>query len=305
VRLYARTKDGQGRTGDYARSLGELKAFVKANKGKNIYVAPNPTTQKVGSRHSTADVTHWSYMFIDIDPIKDAIEPNPMNALETALIWLGSSIGYDFSEGSPHRPLIIDSGRGAQAWIRLSDGTLGEPDGGAKYSRKAARKAMGYWLNRIANSVGTISECQVDVSTSDLPRLMRCPGTRNGKTGQKAFIVNPGPGPDSGELTRALLSGTPDSVFEEPDVSDVIPGRTWQASFPDLTRSAQEYLLHGMEEGGRHKAVFSTARKLCEVGVSYSEARKGIRRANKLRGPEHELSPEEIASAMKTAYNRD
>lgn len=298
VRLYSRTKDGQGRVGDYARTLTELKRFVKSAGTKNVYVAPNPTQTKTGQRHSTADVTHWSYFLLDIDPVKDAIEPNPENALEIALIWLGTWWGYDFSV---ERPTIIDSGRGRQAWFRLGDHELDDNLTIETLSRKAARKAMGYWLNRVNTSLATNSECQVDTSTSDLPRLMRCPGTLNQKTGRMARIVEPGqqfPG-----LAQKLIELTPATVFAEPDVSEVIPGRTWQMAFQDLTKTAQQYLLHGMEEGGRHKAVFSTARKLCEVGVSIDEARKGIRRANKLNGPDSALGLEEIENALKTAYN--
>lgn len=296
VRLYSRTKDGQGRVGDYARTLAELKRFVKSAGAKNVYVAPNPTEQKTGQRHSTIDVTHWSYFLLDIDPVKDAVDPNPENALETALIWLGTWWGYDFSDT---RPTIINSGRGRQAWFRLDDVDLDSKE--SPITRKLARKAMGYWLGRVNVAVANCSECMVDTSTSDLPRLMRCPGTSNQKTGQMARIIETGqsfPG-----LAQKLIDLTPETVFAEPDVSEVIPGRAWQMAWQDLTRSAQEYLTKGMTEGGRHKAVFSTARKLCEVGVSLKQARKGILKANKINGPDNMLPREEIENALKTAYN--
>lgn len=297
VRLFSRTKDGQKRVGDYARSLPELRRFVKSSEGKNVYVSPNPTCSTVGSRHSTADVTHWSFFLVDIDPMKDAVEPNPLNALEFALIYLTSWWGIDFTESSPMRPLIIDSGRGAQAWIRLG---LNDLDDGP-INRKQARKAMGYWLTRLNSSLGQNSECQVDTSTSDLPRLMRCPGTINQKTGRESRIINMGPLLYEG-LAQKMVDETPPNIFVEPEVQDTVPGKTWQDAYQELTRTAQEYLLKGMEEGGRHKAVFSTAKKLSEVGVSMDEARKGIRRANKLRGKQHQLPKSEIENALKQAY---
>lgn len=284
---------------------------MAANDGLNTYASPNPTKCKVGTRHSASDVTHWSFILLDIDPMPNRTyegeadpnyDPDPMNALGTALALLGAWWGYDFTEEGEHRPIIIDSGRGSQAWIRLDDIVLTDEPSEGGITRKQARKAMGYWLKRVADSMGVISYCAVDTSTSDLPRLMRCPGTSNKKTGRVARIVHPGYGPLKG-LAERIVAMTPEGVFMEPDVSDVKPGRKWQFVMAELTRMAQDYLLNGQAEPGRHKVVWHTAKKLAEVGVYREEARKALLRANKLQGKEEEMDPQEIEHALGTAYD--
>ena len=159
---------------------------------------------------------------------------------------------------------------------------------------------MGYWLKRLAETIGTMYECRIDTSTSDLPRLMRCPATVNQKTGRETAIICPGSGQHVG-YSQLLVTGTPATVYAEPDVN-AIPGRTWQLAFSDLTRMAQNYLQNGQEEPTRHKVLWHTARKLMEVGCTREEARKAVTRANSLCGEDQELSPEEIEHAIDTAY---
>lgn len=289
-------KDGK-MVGDYARNLGELRRFANICRDRrvNAYMAPNPTCHTVGTRHSSTDVTHWSYLLIDIDPLADATNPEPMPVLREALLlmgeWLGKNLGGE-------RVAIIDSGRGAQAWVRLADMPLGE----GLLEWKHASRAMGYWLKKLADRIGTMNECRVDTSTSDLPRLMRLPGTLNVKTGREARIVQPGTGPVEG-LGSMMVTGTPKEVFVEPEVT-VVPGRTWQSAFSDLTRTAQQYLLNGQEEPGRHKACFHTAKKLAEVGCSPAEVHKALVRANSLAGEDQELSPSDLKHCLDTAFKK-
>lgn len=310
-------KDGK-MTGDYARNVGELRRFTNICRDRrvNAYCAPNPTEHTVGTRHSSADVSHWSWVLIDIDPLTDAVNPEPLPVLYEALMYMGEWMGKDLSGD---RVAIIDSGRGAQAWIRLDDLPLYDrcPEFAGLWVRephqriegvctgvgiewKHASKSMGYWLKKLAERIGTKNECRVDTSTSDLPRLMRLPGTFNVKTGREARIIQPGTGPIHG-FASIMLDGTPKEVFVEHEVT-VDPGKKWQMYFSDLTREAQQYLLHGREEPGRHKVVWHTAKKLAECGCSRDEARKAILQANVMNGEDQELKPHEIEHALDTAF---
>lgn len=304
--------------GDYARNLSELQRFTNICRERrvNAYVAPNPTEQTVGARHSSSDVSHWAFVLIDIDPLTGAVNPEPLPVLNEALMymgeWMGKNLGGD-------RSTIIDSGRGAQAWIRLDDLPLYDrvPEFAGDWVRephqrtpgvctgvgiewKWAAKTMGYWLKKLAAQIGTKNECRVDTSTSDLPRLMRLPGTFNAKTGREARILQVGKGPING-FASIMLDGTPKEVFVEHEITSD-PGKRWQMYFSDLTREAQQYLLNGREEPGRHRACWHTARKLAECGCSRDEARKAIQQANVMNGEDQELSTAEIKHCLDTAF---
>src|SRR5258705_814973 len=68
VRLFA--KKGEEKRGDFARSEKELERFIRSNIDYNTYVAPNPTLSTIGLRHNSNDVTHWSFLFFDVDPVE-------------------------------------------------------------------------------------------------------------------------------------------------------------------------------------------------------------------------------------------
>lgn len=310
VRVFARNRDTGELDGDFARNAGEMFHFARINADKQVYVCPNPCREgTAGVRHTAQDVTHWSYLLIDMDPIEDTYDPAA--ALEEALLWLGEWNGRDF--GLPgNRPLIIDSGRGRQAWVRLEDWKLADDKADVEahraggpicIGRKIARKVNGYWLKKLTDHLGMCHGCKVDTSTSDLPRPMRMPGTFNQKTGRMATIVEPSAVSFAG-LATLLTVGTPDEVKIEPDVIPIKAGLPWQMATHRLTLTAKKYLKEGQEEPGRHKVMWHTARKLHELGVSRAEARKALTQANKKRGESQELSPEEIEHALDTAEGK-
>ena len=312
VRLFAR--NAEKRIGDFARNPAEMERFIRSAEAKqmNVYVAPNPTTSTVGARHAAADVTHWSFVLLDMDPIEE--DCKPLHALEEALLWLGEWCGRDFKK---RRPLIIHSGRGAQAWIRLDDIHLYESitplpnenqlicsDGVSQVTtRKSARKAMGYWLKRVADKVGTLYGCRLDSCTSDLPRVMRMPGTVNIKTGIEARILEPSREVFGG-LGSLMVTGTPDSVFNEPDPGEVPPGTKWQTVFSKLTLKAKKYLTEGREAPGRHETAWHTATKLKECGIERAQARAAIGYANSILGPDHAMTDGELDHVIDTSYGK-
>jgi len=228
-----------------------------------------------------------------MDPIEE--ENDPAKALEEALMWLGEWLGNNFTN---RRPIIIDSGRGMQAWIRLGDIDLDQMPGG----RSVARRANGYWLKTLDERLGVCHGCRIDTSVSDLPRVMRCPGTINVKTGRATRFVVPSAEVFDG-LASKLVIGTPKKALEDPPAPEGIePGQPWQSVFPHLTLMAQNYLRVGQEEPGRHKVMWHTAKKFFELGVTRKEAKKAIRWANRLRGSNAELPPDQIEHALVTAY---
>lgn len=294
VRWFARK--GEAVAGDYAITPEELTNAMEvySNEGWSCYVQPNPTNQRVRTRSRSDDITHWSWLFLDIDPVD--VQYNAMAALDECLLRLSDWAGKDLRLTNV---LVVDSGRGAQAWIRLDDIELDEftgrfhPD---NESRLTVRKTMGYWLNKLANRVGLIHGCKLDTSCSDLPRVMRCPGTINQKTGRMARLVNSGN--EHYGLAALLITGTPKEVFYEPPPS--VEGRTWQQAKPSLTRTASDFLRDGHEEPGRHKTAVATVLSLRDSGVSSDEALKAVIWGNrKCRPP---LGLNELQRMVNDAY---
>jgi hypothetical protein len=296
--LFAR--GGDSREGDFARNAKEIERFAGAYPGHNIYVAPNPTNSTKGARHTAADVTHWSYFLIDMDPVEEVFDAEA--ALGSALYWLGEWANQDL-----RGCIVIDSGRGRQAWIRLEDIPLDDEGGpgdlaGVAMVRSIARRVNGYWLKRLDEKLGTLYGCKIDTSVSDLPRVMRCPGTVNAKTLRTARIVHGRSDAVIG-LAQFLTDNTPATVFAEPEAADIAVGQPWQMVFAHLTLTAQEYLKYGKAEPGRHKVMWHTAKKFHELGVTRREARKALRWANQLQGEDFELDAGQIEHALNTAYN--
>lgn len=314
VRLF--TRKGDQRDGDFAGSVREIKNFADAHSDRNVYVAPNPTCATGGARHSAKDVTHWSYFLIDVDPVEE--EARPLNALDAILLRFGEWVGRDFRSGQSGMPVIIDSGRGVQAWIRLCDIPLddgfqqgrivGAADAGGGSTdvihRATARRVNGYWLKKLDERFGVVHGCKIDTSVSDLPRVMRCPGTLNVKTGRMSRFIHVTDQRFSG-LAQLMVTGTPEDALHDPVPTEGIePGQPWQMVFQHLTRSAQSYLTQGQAEPGRHKVMWHTAQKLKELGVSRSEARKALKHANGLAGPSEELPGDQVKHALDTAYKK-
>lgn len=249
---------------------------------------------------------------IDMDPVE--CEYDARAALDAALLWLGEWVGRDFGAGRRgNRPIIIDSGRGMQAWIRLEDVVLDDVNPSTKIHslandditpairRSSARRVNGYWLKKLDKHLGVTHGCRIDTSVSDLPRVMRCPGTINVKTGREARFEHATEHVFSG-LAHLLVAGTPDAAMEDPEPPAIAAGQRWQKVFSFLTLMAQTYLTHGQEEPGRHKVMWHTAKKLRELGVDRPEAAKALRWANRLKGPAHELPADQIKHALDTAY---
>lgn len=303
VRLFARDANG-GVIGDYARSLRELNRFVESLDGShNIYVGLNPTTSTAGTRHSASDVTHWSFFPVDVDPLVPDADPEAAMHETMAMIKSYLPVG-DMT------PIIIDSGRGRQLWYRIPDYRLvpdsySAADGETEvtFKRLVPRRAMQYWLRRISNNVAFgDTGCRVDTSVSDLPRVMRCPGTINLKTGKRGSILSDYAGTFD-TLGVGLVKLAPKVTFDMGRGVVVQSSSPWQMAYPHLTKRAQEYLTQGKEEPGRHATMWHTVKKLYEVGVSEEQARAAVEHANMILGVEQSLPDREIDKTISTIYS--
>jgi hypothetical protein len=238
-----------------------------------------------------------------MDPVEEVYDAAA--AIHEALLWLGEWLGRDFRRTPP---IIIDSGRGMQAWIRLEDIPMRDSPARSAddlrlgLDRSTARRVNGYWLKRLDEKLGVAYGCRIDTSVSDLPRVMRCPGTINQKTKRMARFVNATDQVFVG-LATLLLVGVPKNKLTDPEPSEGISaGQPWQMVFAHMTLMAQTYLIQGQAEPGRHKVMWHTAKKLRELGVTRAEARRALSYANALKGEDEELPADQVEHALDTAY---
>jgi hypothetical protein len=307
VRWFAKSLDGKEKWGGYADEPEELKSAIDDSPGKNFYVCPNPSSSKVGIRHRTEDVQYWSWFLIDIDPVvKVGYAPRPL--LDMTVLTLGEWLGRRIE------PVVIYSGRGMQAWIRLNDPILtdvpldGLPLQFDAYDmipieRRVARLTMRYWLEKLNKRLGTVGGCKIDTTCSDLPRPMRCPGTVNMKTGQMSTIIEASTTIHRG-LDALLITGVPPHQFRVDPVPSVPAGTEWQDVFVHLTIKAQNYLTRGKVEPGRHETMWHTARNLAEKGLTRDAVRRGLQWANERQGLDMALTLDDIEHALDTAFAR-
>ena len=290
VRLFARNNSGR-LIGDYARSLGGLVRFVESLDGRyNLYVALNPTTSTIGTRHSASEVTHWSYFPVDLDPVGGESQ-----------LDFASKIVSEFMQRTfslTHSPIIIDSGRGRQMWYRLADYELS--DDGA-LPRSIPRRAMKYWLGKISDAIaGDFPNVKIDPTVSDLPRVMRLPGTINLKTGRRGCIIH-GLTDRYPTLGEDMISKTPKEALDTVVAGVVQLGASWQELMPHLTKSAAEYLMTGASEPGRHSKMWHLVTCLKERGADSEQAEIAAHHAN-TRRPGEELSTTEVERIITQVY---
>lgn len=314
IRWFARK--GEERMGGGTDTVLELYLAAEALLNRyNFYVAPNPASTRVGTRHRAEQVSHWSWFLMDIDPVEELARPDMV--VDFVLARLSEWWGIDFRT---RRPVIINSGRGMQIWIRLPDYVVNHPcigmpngevlefDDGMVTNALTARVTNGYWLKRLADTVGTMNGCRIDTTCADLPRVMRCPGTVNQKNFAFAsFVV------DTSEvftdLPRTMISAVPPEMFVPPPVITLPEGTPWQNVFAHLTLRAQDYLTYGKEEPGRHDTMFHVALTLGELGLPRDEVRRALQHGNELWDRRHgtddrALEPKDIEHALDTAFRR-
>jgi putative DNA primase/helicase len=146
------------------------------NKTADIYFAPNPLKYPMSKKAAKDDVREAVYLWIDLDPVKDA----ELEAERAAMLKLLRS---ERPDGIPAASWIIDSGRGFWGFWRLSpaqpvDGPLGTLTHQIEARGRGIEAAFG---ERFADGCRNID------------RIARLPGTINHKTKQRAAVVGGNP----------------------------------------------------------------------------------------------------------------
>jgi hypothetical protein len=251
-----------------------------------MYVAMNPSKQLEGKRVSGRDITHWSTICIDIDPIEAASDPSLAAWSVTAHLReiLGEAVA----------PTVIDSGRGMQLWLRLQPLEL-NPD-----LRWRVRSAVGslLWMLKEATPV---HGCVVDTSTSDLARVARMPETVNSKTRRRSEILERGQllGEAGVHSILALAQpfGPPPAAF----ISGSFEEGGWKRAAHHMSELSKDFLEFGVPEPGRHKAAYAAAAALRDIGLSIDTAEPLVLAGARRCAPS--LSDYDAVRAARCAYD--
>jgi len=329
VRWGARNKDTI--EGAWAGNAAELVQFAEAYADWDFYVQLNPSERRHGRRCRTEDIAAWEWFVVDLDPEGDYVpdERALFRASENIEKAMHNYLGHKFDA------LRVYSGRGMQMWFRVGKHIAAHASVGGMYHefyadadfpihavdlwqdppisvqkviklRDAITCAQRYWLGQLGTRVG-VERIIVDPSVSDLPRLMRCPGTYNRKTGKQARSYFYSGTDVQKNLGRLLLKYTPkDRLWPAPAVGQdgVLPeGAPWQAAGARINMTAANTITFGATEPGRHRAMCAAARALAEVGISEVEIVKALTLAGSRSRPEL-LDPEYIARTARDAAVR-
>lgn len=298
--------------GAWAGSALELVQFAEAYAEWDFYVQLNPSDRRHGVRCSTEDIAAWEWFVVDLDPVGIPDKKSLGIAVQDVKRAVHAYTGKDYI------PLEIHSGRGRQLWYRVSD-FVNKTETGMRHEwhlkdsaglpvlfdvrgidlwaedpivvkrnlllRDVVTCAQRYWLSQLAARI-TVPNVIVDPSVSDLPRLMRCPGTINQKTGERAYFVTDtvtanllGAWAVQPYMAWKLLKYTPsDRLYPSavPDSSALPDGAPWQAALSRVNPTAANFVTYGSTEPGRHRACVAAARALAETGLSEEEVLKAL-----------------------------
>lgn len=226
------------------RGLERFRNWTTVQK-MNAYIGANPLKHSVNFRAKAHDVSRIRTMFLDIDPTGDNPNPLEFSGLLTRALYLEGVCIEEIT--------VVDSGRGVQLWVSM-DVPL---EGHGKV------RALVHYL---ANVVGERHACKLDTSVTDLPRVMRLPGTVNQKTGRTATVLQ------AATETIFAESWAHAPMHEMPKSQvPVISSQRLDVILCGLPAIAIDFILIGVELD-RHKACYTTMKSLSEAGVSADAA---------------------------------
>lgn len=274
VYRYADGTEGRSISGGPLRSPDETARAVQWANQQNasFYVSVNPCRPN-GVKARRQDVTRWSHILIDLDPqnldFGPPLDPAPPLVDGPLVAYTPDRIDHwiQYLFRVPDACHVLDSGRGLQFWLRIEDGEVAPKKSLTDLEHVVLiERATNHFLHHTKRELAlhTIGY-DLDTSTSDLPRVGRCPGNVNPKTGRRATLKRLATGavPAQKILEWYLRDNTPrvDHGNRPPLPSNL------SSVLPHLTPTARDFLTLGAESPGRHRTAFHTAKSLLEAGL--------------------------------------
>lgn len=281
---YFAKHQSHGTIGGYARSEP---AFVRAIRnlqelGYDCFCNINPT-QAVAKKAKRSEVLSFSRILLDFDPV----------ATGDGIDW--ERLRRDIDLVEMECTSVIHTGRGIHLYLHLTPIVLTNDE-----HRLNVERATAWFLRGIAAALPDNTGARLDVTTSDLARVARCPGTINSKCGRRAQLLQVAKHRMPLSFTEDLLRNAPRQRLPEPKVGASCDSSNLFQLLPHLTELAQRYLCEGAPEGRRHHDAFATARSLREHGVPQDRALTWVQLGGSRCSPD--LKPEECIGPVQSAY---
>lgn len=279
VRWFA--KDSARRYGGWLDSATRLGAAIEVatQLGRDFYLQANVCRPGfAGVKCATRDITHWRMVVLDYDPASG--DPG---GLEVPAPVCNYPLAGDLDMGS--MCVGVHTGRGWQYWLRLRPWEV-------RQDHATIERGTAAFIRRFREHPGW----KVDTSCSDLARVVRCPGSVNTKTNERAAIVSSGHAPDIHGTILSLAGPPPEPATP---VAGVESGNLLGV-LPHLNASSRGFILRGLTAPGRHARAFSTTKNLHEVGASREQAERWVQiGANYCNPP---LPPGDVGRIIKQVY---
>lgn len=234
----AAIRDREIRPGCFS-DISQAEAFLAQFPGWNHYICGNPVRESCAGKPKLEDVTVARIMLIDADPQTPGADT--ALAISKVGMWLRGETNNDVI------PIVIDSGRGTQAWLRCS-------------LTNEERRALIQHLARVCATDGVKFD-----ATQNPDRLMRLPGSTNTKTGRVARVVGPGQGCFTSEHFKS--AGISLEVAKEIKASALSTEKPSDADMAFLTGQAKDVWDAPAEKGERSKRDFRLVLALIRAGA--------------------------------------
>lgn len=284
VRYFAKRSDGAALGGRLYSPDALIRAATNLESiGYDVYLHLNPSVGP-GLKATSQQVTALRRILIDLDPTEPELDAT--TAIQRVL-----EIADEIHPGTSLAAHILDTGRGAQAWVEVGPNYEDIP-------LHRLERATARFLQLLRRAWDGRFGYRIDSVCYDLGRIARCPGTNNTKTGRMAHIISEPPARlrVSEFFTKFYIEPAKQANIKPENVSNLM------ALSPHLNGLAREFLHNGVEEGDRHHAAYVSARSLFDLGVGMDSVRYWLLRgANRCRP---RLSKGDALHCIETALRR-
>lgn len=246
-------------TGGRVRSIFQLQHTITwaAREHWHLYVHLNPTKDGIGRKASRQHILSWKWILVDLDPVVQRTSNRCVEELSLAL-----------------QPAFnVFSGRGYQFWLPISPVPIIDMDQ-ARFIERGTNR----YLHQLKEEF-QLWKWQVDTTTSDLARIVRCPGSVNPRTGEKSTFLTTVTGAHS-PIPYLQLAAKEDLALAG-ETGAPLKDLNLKMALPHLTVTARKFLIRGCHAPGRHTTAWHTTKLLHEMGVTQDVARDWLYNAAK------------------------